>query len=155
MDREDLTPSFSHISCITFDANWGPLSDITFLGRPVRFHTWSMYNRDVSSAVIVLLHGANITALLRRSTTTSSESYPFDIGRSVMKSMVIISHMSVGILLGFSGTWVLGRDFVDWQTVQPSTCSRTKVDIPGHQYSHDTSSYIFQRLGCPVARWSW
>ena len=71
VDREDLTPSFSHISHITFDANWGPLSDITFLGRPVRFHTWLMYNCNVSSAVIVLLHGANITALLRQSTTTS------------------------------------------------------------------------------------
>ena len=152
VDREDLTPSFSHISHITFDANWGPLSDITFLGRPVRFHTWLMYNCNVSSAVIVLLHGANITALLRRSTTTSSASYPFDVGRSVMKSMVIISHMSVGISLGFKGTWVLGRDFVDWQTAQPSTYSHTKVDMPGHQYSCDTSSYIFQRPGCPVAR---
>ena len=155
MDREGLTPSFSHISRIAFDANWGPLSDITFLGRPVRFHTWSIYNCDVSLAVIVLLHGANIMALLRQSTTTSSESYPFDVGRSVIKSMVIISHISVGISLGFSSTWVLGHDFVDWQTAQPSTYSHTKVDIPGHQYSHDTSSYVFQHPGCPVARWSW
>ena len=153
MDREDLTPSFSHISHITFDANWGPLSDMTFLGRPVHFHTWLMYNCDVSSAMIVLLHGANIVALLRWSTTTSSELYPFDVGRSVMKSMVIISHISVGILLGFRGTWVLGHDFVDWQTAQPSMYSRTKVDMPGHQYSRDTSSYVFQRPGCPVARW--
>ena len=104
MDRADLTPSFFHISRMTFDTNCGPLSDITFLGRPVRFHTYSMYSCDVSSAVMVLLHGANIVVLLRRSTTTSRESYPFDVGRSVIKSMVIISHIFMGTLLGFKGT---------------------------------------------------
>ena len=104
MDRADLTPSFSHISHITFDVNCRPRSDITFLGRPVCFHTWLIYSCDVSSAVTVLLHGANIVALLRQSTTTNSESYPFDTGRSVMKSMVIISHISVGTSLGFKGT---------------------------------------------------
>ena len=64
MDSDDLTPSFSQISCITFDANWGPQSDITCLGSPVRFQTWSMYSCAISLAVMVLLQGARTVASL-------------------------------------------------------------------------------------------
>src|SRR5882757_692696 len=63
---------------------------------------WSMYSLEVSSAVMVLVQGVTIVALLRRSTTTNSESYPWETGRSVMKSMVIIPHTSVGIWFGCS-----------------------------------------------------
>jgi hypothetical protein len=57
----------------------------------------------------------------RRSTTTNRESYHFDRGRSVMKSMVIIPQMSVGTWFGCRGTFVLGLILVDWQTAQLST----------------------------------
>ena len=108
MDMVDLTPSFCHTSCMTFDVNWGPLSDMTCCGSPVLLQTLFMYNLDVSSAVIVLVQGVIMVALLRRSTTTNRESYPCEFGRSVMKSMVMISHMSVGTWFGCSGTWFLG-----------------------------------------------
>jgi hypothetical protein len=61
----DLTPSLVHTSCMTLDANWGPRSEITWCGSPVRLQTLSMYNLDVSSAVIVLVHGVTMVALLR------------------------------------------------------------------------------------------
>ena len=35
VEREDLMPSFSHSSCITFKMNCGPLSDMTCCSRPV------------------------------------------------------------------------------------------------------------------------
>src|SRR5712691_10170879 len=108
----DLTPSLAHTSCMTFEANCGPRSDITWCGNPVRRQTLSIYSLAVSSAVIVLVHGVTMVALLRRSTTTNSESYPWEMGRSVMKSMVIIPQTSVGTGVGCRGTWVLGRILV-------------------------------------------
>ena len=104
MDIVDFTPSNFQISCITFDANCGPLSEITCLGRPVRLQTWSMYNFDVSSAVMDLVHGAMMVALLSRSTTTYNESKPWEAGRSVIKSMVMIPQISSGTWLGCKGT---------------------------------------------------
>src|SRR5882757_2851778 len=95
----DLMPSFPHTSCMTLDANCGPLSDITWCGSPVRLHTWSMYSLEVSSAVIVLVQGVTIVALLRRSTTTNSESYPWETGRSVMKSVTGLGYCSGNVPL--------------------------------------------------------
>ena len=104
MDIVDLTPSLFQISCMTFEANWGPLSDMTCCGRPVRLQTLSRYNCAVSSAVIVLLQGVTMTALLRQSTTTNRESYPLEVGRSVIKSMVITPQTLVGTWFGRKGT---------------------------------------------------
>ena len=72
---------------------------------PVLLQMLFMYNLDVSSAVIVLVQGVIMVALLRQSTTTNRELYPCEFGRSVIKSMVTISHMSVGTWFGCSGTW--------------------------------------------------
>ena len=76
MDMVDLTPSFCHTSCMTFEANWGPLSDMTWHGSLVLLQILFMYNLDVSSAVIVLAQEVTMVALLRRSTITIKESYP-------------------------------------------------------------------------------
>ena len=91
----------------------GPLSDMTCHGSPVLLQTLFMYNLDVSSAVIVLVQRVIMVALLRQSTTTSRESYPCEFGRSVIKSMVITPHTSVGTWFGCSGTWFLGLILVD------------------------------------------
>ena len=60
--------------------------------------------------MIVLLQGRRITPLLRPwSTTTKIESYPFVIGKSVMKSMEQYANgrvdlaPSVGMYAGFEG----------------------------------------------------
>ncbi len=121
VDMVNLTPSFVQISCMTFDANCGPQSDITWRGSPVLLQTFSRYNLEVSSAVMVLLQGLIIVALLKWSTTTNSELYPWDMGRSMIKSMVIISQMSAGTWLGCRGTWFLGLIFMAWHVVHPST----------------------------------
>src|ERR1700761_6753895 len=100
----DLTPSFCQTSCMTCEANWGPLSDITWHGSPVLLQTFFIYNSDVSSAVIVLLQGVTMVALLRQSTTMNRESNPCDVGRSVMKSMGMTPQTSVGTWFGSKGT---------------------------------------------------
>jgi len=46
-------------------------------------------------------------------------SYPCDTGRSTMKSMVIVSHIPSGILLGLIGTLVGGHIFVVWHVAHP------------------------------------
>jgi hypothetical protein len=61
---------------------------------------------------MVLLQGDRMIALLWQSTTMRILSYPFDVGRSVMKSIVIIFHGPSEISVGFSGTLTGGRIFV-------------------------------------------
>ena len=99
-----LILNFLQSSLVTCAANCGPQSKIIALGKPVHFQTLSTSNWLVCSAVIVLWQGDNIIALLWRSTTVRILSNPFDFGRSVMKSIVIVSHGPSGISLGFRGT---------------------------------------------------
>ena len=85
-------------------------------------------------------------ALLCQSTTVRILSYPFDVGRSVMKSIVIVSHIPCGILLGLSGTLTGGLIFVVWQIAHPLMYALTNSVIPGHQYSCVINSMVFH---CP------
>lgn len=64
----------------------------------------------VSSAVISFVHGSRVTPFVRPwSTTTRIESYPFDEGRPVMKSIKIWEKgrvffgPSIGSSIGFVG----------------------------------------------------
>ena len=140
---------------MTLDANWGPLLEITCWGRPVRRQTWFIYSWEVCSAIMVFRQGVKIMALLKRSMTTNMESEFRDSGRSVTKSIVMDFHTPVGIWFGCRGILVFGLFFVDWHTAQPSTKFFVNWESPGYQYSLETSSYVFQRPGWPVARCSW
>ena len=51
-------------------------------------------------------HGVITTVLVNQSVTTCSKSYPFDSGRSVIKSMVIVPKGRSGISVGCKGTMV-------------------------------------------------
>jgi hypothetical protein len=140
MDREALTPSLSHSSLMTLEANWGPWSEMTCCGRPVLCQTMLRYNLEVSSAVMSFRHGETMVALLKQSTTTNIESYPFEECRSVTKSIVIDFHIPRGTWFGYSGIQVRGWIFVDWQVAHPSMYRWMNWDIPGHQNSLDRSS---------------
>jgi hypothetical protein len=108
VDREALTPNLSHSSLITLEANWGPRSEMTCCRRPVLRQTMLRYNSEVCLAVISFRHGETMVALLKRSTTTNMESYPFEEGRSVTKSIVTDFHIPKGTWFGCSGIRVRG-----------------------------------------------
>src|SRR5437879_10638805 len=114
VDSFCLIPSFLQSSCVTCAANCGPQSEIITLGKPVHFQTLSTSNWLVCSTVMVLLQRDRMIALLWRSTTVRMLSYPFDIGRSIMKSIVIVSHGPSGISVGFSDILILARLFIVW-----------------------------------------
>src|ERR1700684_711423 len=85
-----LMPSNRPSSLNVCDANCGPLSDIALSGKPKRLYNELRRMVPVCSAVIVLLHDSKITPFVDPwSTTTMIESKPSDVGRSVMKSIVI------------------------------------------------------------------
>jgi hypothetical protein len=132
VDREALTPSLSHSSLMTLEANWGPRLKMTCFGRPVLCQTMLRYNLKVSSAVMSFQHGETMVALLKQSTTTNIESYPFEEGRSVTKSIVTDFHIPRGIWFGYSGIWVRGWIFVDWQMAHLSMYRWTNWNISGH-----------------------
>ena len=81
--------------------------------------------------MIVLWQGDSIIALLWWSTTVRILSYPADFGRSVMKSIVIVSHGPSEISLGFSGTLTGGQIFVVWHVAHPLMYALTNSVIPG------------------------
>ena len=64
MDIFCLIPSFLQSSCVTCAVNCGPWSEIIALGKPVHFQTLSTSNWLVCSAVMVLLQGDKMIALL-------------------------------------------------------------------------------------------
>ena len=57
--------------------------------------------------------------------------YPFDVGRSMMKSIVIVSYGPLGISVGFSGTLTSGHIFVVWPVVHLLMYALTNSVIPG------------------------
>src|SRR5207302_9499249 len=119
VDSFCLIPSFLQSSCVTCTVNCGPRSEIIALGKPVRFQTLSISNWLVCSTVMVLLQRDRMIALLWRSTTVRMLSYPFNVGRSVMKSSVTISHGPLGISVGFSGILTDGCILVVWHVAHP------------------------------------
>ena len=131
MDSFCLIPSFLQSSCVTCAVNCGPQSKIIALGKPVCFQTLSISNWLVCSAVMILLQGDRMIALLWQLTTIRMLSYPFDVRRSVMKSIVIVSHRPSGISVGFSGTLTSGHIFVVWPVVHLLMYALTNSVIPG------------------------
>ena len=131
MDSFCLILSFLQSSYVTCAANCGPQSEIIALGKPIHFQTLSTSNWLVCSAMMVLLQGDRMIALLWWSTTFRILSYPFNVGRSVMKSIVIISHRPSGISVSFSGTLTGGHIFVVWHVVHPLMYALTNSVIPG------------------------
>jgi hypothetical protein len=69
--------------------------------------------------------------LLWQSMTVRMLLYPFDVGRSVIKSIVIISHGPSGISVGFSGTLTDGHIFIVWHVAYPLMYALTNSIIPG------------------------
>jgi hypothetical protein len=131
VDNFCLILSFLQSSCVTYVANCGPRSEIIILGKLVRFQTLSISSWLVCSAIMVLLQGDKMIALLWQSMTVRMLSYPFDVGRSVMKSIVIVSHDPSGILVSFSGTLTGGYIFVVWHIAHPLMYVLTNSVISG------------------------
>ena len=67
-----------------------------------------------------------------------------------MKSMVIVSHIPLGISLGWIGTLVGGHIFVVWKMAHPRMYALMNSVIPGHQYSLESNSIVFHWPGCPI-----
>jgi hypothetical protein len=112
-------------------ANCGPWSEIIALGKPVHFQTLSISSWLVCSVVMVLLQGDRMIVLLWQLMTMRILSYPFDVGRSVMKSIVIVSYGPSGISVGFSGTLTGGCIFVVWHVAHPLMYALMNSVIPG------------------------
>ena len=143
-------PIPSVIVFITCDANWGPRSDMILFGVPYRRNVVSMRSLAVPSASMVLVHGVSMIVLVHLSVHTRIASYLFEGGRSVMKSMVIVSNGRSGISVGCRGSQVGCVIFlVSWHVAHPSTKFFTKMDMPGHQKLRWTISKVLNRPGCP------
>jgi len=90
-------------------------------------------------------------ALLCQSTTVRIKSYPFDTGKSVIKSIVMVSQMPCGISLGFSGTLTGGLILVVWQVAHSLIYTFTNIVIPSHQKSLVINLMVFHSPGCPIS----
>src|SRR6266702_8938064 len=87
------------------DMNCDPLSVISLLGIPQWGYACCRYSFATPSLVIDSLHGMNSAAFVQSwSVIVSIESYPFDGGSFVMKSMVTTSNgcASGSVVMGYS-----------------------------------------------------
>ena len=83
--------------------------------------------------------------------TVRIESYTFDTGKSVIKSIVMVSQMPYSISLGFSGTLTSGLILVVWQVAYPLIYAFTNVVIPSYQKSLMIHSIVFHSSECPIS----
>ena len=119
-----LMPNSRPNSLKASEANCGPLSEIALSGRPKRLYNEVSKMVPVCSAVIVLFHDSKITPFVDPwSTMTMIELNPSDIGRSVIKSMVMRENgqgfsAKTGWSGGFIGCWFI---LCCWQRVHPLT----------------------------------
>ena len=82
-------PKFFVVSFHNSEVNRLPLSVMISLGIPCRRTTCCMKSVANCRASRSFRHGIKWLILVRRSMTTSIVSYPFEFGKSVMKSIAI------------------------------------------------------------------
>ena len=93
-------PRTLHSSLENFDVNRGSLSLMILEGSPKRAKTCLAYKAAVSSPDISSTHGMKIVALEQSwSVIVSIESYPWDSGSFVIKSIATVSN---GVASGFA-----------------------------------------------------
>ena len=86
------------------------------------------------------------------------ESYPFERGRSTIRSHAIVSNgCALGlVVIGYVGT--LGfvvLDLVSWHFGHPLMYCVINLFMSGHQYSCSMAESVFEIPGCPAVMWSW
>ena len=86
------------------------------------------------------------------------ESYPFERGRSTMRShaMVLKGHAFGLTVIGYVG--ILGfvvLDLVSWHFGHPLMYCVMNLFMSGHQYSCSMAKSVFEIPGCPAVMWSW
>src|ERR1700761_5250801 len=146
-------PRRRHNSRVNLEANLGSRSLMILLGRPYLAKTWVIYRAAVCSLEISSLQGMNMDALEQSwSVTVRIESYPFDSGSLVMKSMATTSNGIASSLayIGCKGAWV-GRLFTlfRWHSAQPFTYSATSFRRFGHHVVRSMSCIVRAIPGCP------
>src|SRR5689334_9942589 len=82
--------SFSQSASIDLAVNWGSQSEMILSGNPILLNTCLISRSAISFAVAVFVVGMSIISFVRLwSTTDKIESFPWDSGRSVIRSIEI------------------------------------------------------------------
>ena len=93
MDIRGLIPRVARNTCHVADVNLESRSEMMSCGKPCSLHISLAKVRARSSAVFPSQgSGMKWALLVNLSMTTHSALHPFDMGRSVMKSIVIDCH---------------------------------------------------------------
>ena len=114
------------------EANWGPRSEITMSCSPNCLNTWLKKSWAILFASMVLEQGARITPFVRPwSTMTINESYPWERGRSVIRSTnnCLNGRVEVDLIEDIGGVMGCVRTLFCWQMEQPVTKLLTYICI--------------------------
>jgi hypothetical protein len=151
--------NWAHSSLLNFDVKHGSQSKIILQGIQKCGNTYMVYRAAMPSESMPFLHGRNIAALVQSwSVIVRIESYPFDGGRSTMRSHAMVLNSCVLGLMVIGYVGILGfvvLDLVSWHFGHPLTYCLMNHFISGHQYSCSTVKSIFEIPGCPAVMWSW
>ena len=151
--------SWVHSSLLNLDIKRGSRSEMILQGILKCGNTCVAYKAAMPSESMSFLQGRNIAALVQSwSVMVRIESYPFEMGRSTMRSHAMVSKgCAFGLMvIGYVG--ILGfvvLDLVSWHLGHPLTYYMTNLFISGHQYSCSMAKSVFEIPGCPAVMWSW
>ena len=133
--------------------NCGPLSEISESWSPKHLNTWWRKSLATPAASMVLEQGVRITPFIRPwLTMTINELWPFEGGRSVMRSTDSClkdrgEDEGMGVSGGRVGWWLI---LFCWHMVHPAIKVLTKEESPGHQKSCSRSALVRNHPTCPV-----
>jgi hypothetical protein len=151
--------NLAHSSLLNLDVKRGSQSEIILWGIPKCGNTCMAYNAAMPSELMSFLQGRNIVALVQSwSIMVRIESYPFERGRSTMRSHAMVSKgcafgLTVIGYIGILGFVVL--DLVSWHFGHPLMYCVMNLFMSGHQYSCSMAKSVFEIPGCLAVMWSW
>ena len=151
--------SWAHSSLLNFDVKHGSQSEMILQGMPKCGNTFVVYNVAIPSESMSFLQGRNIATLVQSwSVIVRIELYPFEGGRSVMRSHVMVSKGYAFGLVMIGYVRILGFvifDLVSWHFGHPFMYCVMNFFMSGHQYSCSMAKSVFEIPGCPAVMWLW
>ena len=151
--------SRAHSSLLNLDVKCGSQSKMILQGIPKCGNMCVVYRVVMPSESMSLLQGRNMAALVQLwSVMVRIELYPFEMGRSIIRShAIVLNGCALGlVVIGY--VRILGfvvLDLVSWHLGHPLTYCVMNLFMSGHQYSCLMAKSVFEIPRCPAVMWTW
>ena len=148
-----------HSSVMKWETNYGSWLLMILQGMLNHGTKCCRYNTATPSPVMFVVHGINFVAFEQLwSIIVSTALKPFNLGRSMIKSIAIIwkgPEWGSG-MIGCRGVfWCIMHGLFSWQVAHLQMYSSTNSFIPLPSYIWLRRWVVLEMLGCSMSGWSW